>query len=1549
LGVRFAMKTSTLTSAIVSGDRSIYGRISAAALTLLAVLPQIDAETVAYWRFEEATSGEVPAHATTGGAVPDTLLDVSGYGNHMQTWNAATAPAHTDLVAPPNGSLSAVAGTGALNTASLDFNGKPEDIYANNKPLNSKQFQAWTVEASFQLDVAGSWQVILGKDGNPVGGQSPLSLKVRADNKLEVGVVDGSGVAKSVLGTTRIQAGVWYHAAATATSDTLSLWLKPAGANQFIAQGSTSISGAFFNSYSAFNQPWIMGRGMWNGKQADWTNGRIDEVRISDAALDPSQFLGNFADVDSDQDDLPDTWELAYFREDATESDATILAKQSSLTADPDGDNLTNLVELTYGLDPATANDLTGKLTREVWFGIAGATITDLTQNTRFYDHPDLLALNDGAVSPTDFDESFGERLRGWVTPEVSGDYTFWISGDDRCELWLSTTASKFDKQLIASVSGWTVPQQWTKYASQKSVTIPMVAGQSYFIEILHKENVGGDSLAVAWTPPGGALELLPAAVLSPYLYDFEDTDLDELPDSWEMAHGFHVGDRGVLYPEERADADPDGDGFINVFESMMGEDPNVAEGMAGYWERSVWTGIEGGVVGDLKNSTRYYETPNLKDLVTSLDASPTVGGEKCGYRFRGLITPEQSGTYEFRAAGDDSFEVWISPDASKFNRRLVAWSSLWVPGSDYSRYTTQQGKLVLEAGQPCFVEILLKQNRGGSFVSLQWKAPSGAFTDIPVSQLRSYFRTTEDPDDDDLSTDWEIAHGFDANARESGNFSPLSDPDGDRVNNRGECLGGGDPFFKDSSRGAWICERWDGMPYYSVQEMVEATPFYGPPNSVEVLNDTIGKQHSGHYLATRTRGRVIAPVTGKYRFWVSGGTSVELWLSTDDQPFAKRRIARVGPEVGIATGISWSGPNPCFDLYTSQQSVDIELQAGQVYFIELLHQAGHWDNSHIGMAWAYNGGERTPIPFNSFASYVPGADDQDDDSLPDSWESSTGLDPADNGFTDRQRQGERGDYDADGLTNREEYLAGTDPCNKDSDGDGISDLDELKNLGTDPLAHNSAGEEIIHTADILAPAGGSMTWSSFADGVVGERFRGSIEFDLSVPESGLNWIVAIQGKILGQTAQVDALPLKISLDGTELGRHDFNCSLGEASTLRVLTPRLATGTHRIKIFVDNMVARKSFLLLGVDLRRPTGEDLNADGLPDWLAAFLQENTWDVPVCVTSAVSPFFVEGGSRYDGNLSLMAEGVPVSTTTGTTSQKWFANIPLQTSGSTMLTAAFEGGDDIRSSQVSWQAALVGESPQIDLRVGDSLKFYFPQSAGDEDLVTYTMLPASWSAQAAASTAQVYTFANPGTFTLHAVHANGTSASTTVVVHAASATMDLVLGTERARIFDLTGVPFDLDLDVSEPLRFSQETLLSASSGTRLRLESWADGEYGLLARLPAGGPVVAKLPVHVSAYAGATSGQYQLVAQSTVDGYILVSVPLVLTHLPEGYTVRVTIVRTGVLFENGTSKLNLTASDFTDGQYMLRFLYPETMQGGYCHYVEILDPQGKVIANY
>lgn len=156
-------------------------------------------------------------------------------------------------------------------------------------------------------------------------------------------------------------------------------------------------------------------------------------------------------------------------------------------------------------------------ITRELWSNIGGTNVSDIPLN----DTPTSTSVLSSFEAPTNVGDNYGQRLRGLLTAPTTGAYTFWIAGDDNCELWLSTNDQAGSKVKIAGVSGWTFPREWNKYASQKSVTINLVAGQRYYIEALMKEATGGDNLAVGWAKPGQSAgepsEVVPGTVLSPY------------------------------------------------------------------------------------------------------------------------------------------------------------------------------------------------------------------------------------------------------------------------------------------------------------------------------------------------------------------------------------------------------------------------------------------------------------------------------------------------------------------------------------------------------------------------------------------------------------------------------------------------------------------------------------------------------------------------------------------------------------------------------------------------------------------------------------------------------------------------------------------------------------------------------------------------------------------------------------------------------------------------------------------------------------------------
>jgi len=108
------------------------------------------------------------------------------------------------------------------------------------------------------------------------------------------------------------------------------------------------------------------------------------------------------------------------------------------------------------------------------------------------------------------------------------------------------------------------------------------------------------------------------------------------------------------------------------------------------------------------------------------------------------------------------------------------------------------------------------------------------------------------------------------------------------------------------------------------------------------------------------------------------------------------------------------------------------------------------WSGYQYGVAWQDNRDGNEEIYFTLIGCGCPG--DSDCDGMPDWWEIQHGLNSLVNDAS--------GDADGDGLTNLQEYLAGTNPRAADTDGDGLNDKAEL-DLGLDPLNPDTDGDNM--------------------------------------------------------------------------------------------------------------------------------------------------------------------------------------------------------------------------------------------------------------------------------------------------------------------------------------------------------------------------------------------------------------------------------------------------------------------------------------------------------
>ncbi len=207
-----------------------------------------------------------------------------------------------------------------------------------------------------------------------------------------------------------------------------------------------------------------------------------------------------------------------------------VTATDASLNESDDSDEVS--------ASPSIAPGAMGTILREWWTGISGSSVSDLTSDPDFPDNPAGSNQLTCLEAPTDWADSYGTRISGYLHPPASGSYTFWIASDDNSELWLSTNGDPGNATMIANVTGYTDPRQWDKYPSQQSSPISLSAGQKYYIEVLHKEDASNDNLAVAWQGPGISQQVIYGIYLSPWFVGlYGDStgngivDMNDLPD----------------------------------------------------------------------------------------------------------------------------------------------------------------------------------------------------------------------------------------------------------------------------------------------------------------------------------------------------------------------------------------------------------------------------------------------------------------------------------------------------------------------------------------------------------------------------------------------------------------------------------------------------------------------------------------------------------------------------------------------------------------------------------------------------------------------------------------------------------------------------------------------------------------------------------------------------------------------------------------------------------------------------------------------------------
>jgi len=222
---------------------------------------------------------------------------------------------------------------------------------------------------------------------------------------------------------------------------------------------------------------------------------------------------------------------------------------------------------------PATSEK--GKVDLRYYDNILGSKLTELLESPKYPDNPDEVIELTSLEMDRNRGDNYGALARGYIVPSVSGEYTFFVSGDDQTQLWLSTDSGEENLSLIASVTGYTTPNRYNKYSSQTSPIQSLSRGNRYYFELRFKEGRGDDHFSVAWQGPG----INQQVIGSDHIHSFGRPPSDaELTNAEAYSLGYRVGfldsAEALTFNPEFPPQDADQDGIYDNWEVVHGLDP---------------------------------------------------------------------------------------------------------------------------------------------------------------------------------------------------------------------------------------------------------------------------------------------------------------------------------------------------------------------------------------------------------------------------------------------------------------------------------------------------------------------------------------------------------------------------------------------------------------------------------------------------------------------------------------------------------------------------------------------------------------------------------------------------------------------------------------------------------------------------------------------------------------------------------------------------------------------------------------------------------------
>ncbi|WP_428819053.1 hypothetical protein [Microbulbifer sp. MCCC 1A16149] len=839
---------------------------------------------------------------------------------------------------------------------------------------------------------------------------------------------------------------------------------------------------------------------------------------------------------DTDEDGLPEAYENRYpFLNDAYREDAA---------RDMDGDGLTNLQEFAAGTNPEDPDsDGDGTLDGEDPAPTNATYSRDQDKDGLPDEWEQANGLYDGDPWDAGFDfdsdglSNLQEYQRGTDPHEMDSDRDGVSDGEDRYPL---NFRYRYDRDRDGMPEMWEVEQGFRDYDPHDGGEDADYDGLRNYLEFAlgtdpHNEDSDldgvfdgedfwpldpskamdqdGDGIPDAWEITRGLSEFDPSDAamdwdgdglsnLEEYQAgtrpDFHDSDLDGvldgddvaplnaaykndfdqdgLPEAYENQYPF-LGD---IYPND-ASEDLDGDGLSNLQEftagtnpenpdsdgdgTLDGEDPDATnaaysrdqdnDGLPDEWEQA--NGLYDGDPWDAGFDFDNDGLSNLQEYQRGTDPHD--------------MDSDRDGVYD----GEDRYPLNF---LYRFDHDRDGMPEMWEAEHGFSDNNTRDGGEDSDSdGLRNYREFILGTDPSKEDSDLDGVWDGEDLWPLDASKAR-------DDDADGMPNAWEESHGLNA-------FDPTDatwDFDGDGLTNLQEFNAGSRPYVADTD-GDTVLDGLDVWPtdvrYYKDKDRDGLPDLYEMNNGLDDSNtadasqdlDGDGLTNLNEFLAGSdpsvmdsdgdgiVDGDDFAPMDDRYRLDADGDglpnewevayglNQFDPWDATnpyvgDSDGLTPLREFELGTDPFndnsdgdyVTDEMDRYPTNPLYMFDTDRDSMPDSWEAKYGFLYDSARD-GSDDPDGDGISNRYEFAAGTNPLVDEFR-------DSDDDGMPDYWESLYGLDP----WIDDAG----GDADNDGLSNVQEYEAGTYADNPDSDGDELPDGFEIAH-GFDPAVDDGA------------------------------------------------------------------------------------------------------------------------------------------------------------------------------------------------------------------------------------------------------------------------------------------------------------------------------------------------------------------------------------------------------------------------------------------------------------------------------------------------------------